>query len=105
MNRNDNVIIRAVDMEDNIIFDKKPTALPLKEELIISDSIKFFNDPEPCMIHRSAVMKRIYLNIIDSLWKLVKDDMELSWSIIPDSVKNYLDIKDEIKYIRIIKDK
>jgi hypothetical protein len=37
--------------------------MPISESTIIAKSIDFFNDPEPCFIHRSAVMMRIYLEI------------------------------------------
>jgi len=34
--------------------------LPVGEAVLISKSIEFFNDPEPCFIHRSAVRARLY---------------------------------------------
>jgi len=33
--------------------------IPIKEDIIIEKSILFFSDPDPCMIHRSAVKSRI----------------------------------------------
>lgn len=39
--------------------------LPLREETVIGLSIEFFNDPEPCMIHRSAVMSRMYMELYE----------------------------------------
>jgi hypothetical protein len=33
--------------------------IPLKDSIIIEKSILFFNDPEPCNIHRTAVRLRI----------------------------------------------
>lgn len=33
--------------------------IPLKDSVIIEKSILFFNDPEPCNIHRTAVQLRI----------------------------------------------
>lgn len=33
--------------------------IPLKESVIKDESIHFFNDPEPCDIHRTAVRLRI----------------------------------------------
>ena len=35
------------------------TDLPLKEEIILEKSEEFFNDPNPCFIHRSAVRVRL----------------------------------------------
>lgn len=42
-------------------------ALPLREDTVIRLSIEFFGDPEPCMIHRSAVMSRMYMELFDYL--------------------------------------
>jgi len=33
--------------------------IPISEEVIIEKSILFFSDPEPCIIHRSAVRSRM----------------------------------------------
>lgn len=41
--------------------------LPLKEEVIIQSSIRFFNDPEPCHIHRNAVSLRLTEEILHEL--------------------------------------
>lgn len=34
--------------------------LPIREEVVLGKSVEFFQDPEPCMIHRSAVLARIF---------------------------------------------
>ncbi len=41
----------------------KFTSLPIKEQVLINKSIEFFGDPEPCFIHRSAVLKRLLAEI------------------------------------------
>ena len=41
----------------------KFTSLPIREQMIINKSIEFFSDPEPCFIHRSAVLKRLLAEI------------------------------------------
>ncbi|MDF2985451.1 MAG: hypothetical protein K0R50_961 [Eubacterium sp.] len=43
----------------------KFTSLPISEQVIINKSIEFFCDPEPCFIHRSAVLKRLLAEIED----------------------------------------
>ena len=60
-------IIRLIDKEGNVLFENRLTALSLKEESIIQKSIEYYSDPEPCMIHRSAVMKSIYMQIYEFL--------------------------------------
>lgn len=59
--------ITFIDNKGKVILEQKLTSLSLREEALISKSIEFFNDPEPCMIHRSAVMKRMYMEISDLL--------------------------------------
>lgn len=49
--------------DNNIIYDGDIYGLPIKDEEVIAGSIEFFNDPEPCMIHRSAVISRYYMRI------------------------------------------
>jgi len=49
-----------------VLFSGDLADLPLKDEWIIKKSIEFFNDPEPCFIHRSAVMIRLLNEIWDS---------------------------------------
>lgn len=38
--------------------------IPLKENMILSKSIQFFDDPEPCHIHRRAVRVRLTEEIL-----------------------------------------
>ena len=58
-----------VHLDDNILFSGDLTDLPLKDEWIIKKSIEFFNDPEPCYIHRGAVTIRLLNEIWDDIIK------------------------------------
>lgn len=42
-----------------ICYDGLLEALPLCESVILQKSIQFFDDPEPCYIHRDAVRIRL----------------------------------------------
>ena len=87
--------------QGEMLVKKKLTALPLKEEFIIKKSIEFFNDPEPCMIHRSAVMKRIYMEINEFFLLVLKDGkQEVLWDNFPSFIKEGLDIQKKIRSIR-----
>ncbi|MEG2375023.1 MAG: hypothetical protein RSB43_11560, partial [Niameybacter sp.] len=43
--------------------------IPIKEAIIIEKSIQFFNDPEPCYIHRGAVYMRINEEVMQIMKK------------------------------------
>lgn len=98
-----NLMVHMVDQEDKLIFQKKITALPLREEVIIENSIKYFDDPEPCMIHRSAVMKRIYMEIQDFFLRELNQQPHccLSWKEVPSEIRSYLELPKEVKYMEI----
>lgn len=38
---------------------------PLPEEIVLMLSVRYFNDPEPCEIHRAAVQKRAMLELTE----------------------------------------
>lgn len=85
---------------DRIILEGKLTSLPLKEEFIISKSIEFFNDPEPCMIHRSAVMKRIFMEIGEYIIQNVKQGKhEVLWEEVTDLFRKAVNLEEKVKYI------
>lgn len=44
---------------ENLIYKGRWDDLPLQENIIIDKSIFYFNDPEPCYIHRDAVRIRL----------------------------------------------
>ena len=48
------------DTESNIIFDDRIDRMAVEEDRVIELSILFYNDPEPCFIHRGAVLSRIF---------------------------------------------
>jgi hypothetical protein len=60
--------------QDALLFEGPLQNLRFSEELIIKKSIQFFHDPEPCFIHRSAVVSRI----LAELDLLLKERPELS---------------------------
>lgn len=84
-----NIIVCFLDSQEKILLEKKLTALPLDEELIKAKSLEFYHDPEPCMIRRSAVMKRLFLELQEFFLK----NTEISWAEFPPEFKRYLDIR------------
>ncbi|OPZ93010.1 MAG: hypothetical protein BWY74_01321 [Firmicutes bacterium ADurb.Bin419] len=58
-------IISFINCNGEIFFRAKITSIPLKEESIVKKCIELFNDSEPCIIHRSFAIKKIYFEIKD----------------------------------------
>lgn len=97
-----NMVLCFLDKDGRILLEKKLTALPLKEDAIIQKSIEFFNDPEPCMIHRSAVMKRIFMELGAFFSKKLEEgNHELLWSEIPEEWKEIIDVDRGVEQIVI----
>ena len=44
---------------ERVLYEGKLKDIPLKETVILEKSVHFFNDPEPCYIHRGAVRVRL----------------------------------------------
>ena len=44
----------TVTCHEAVLYEGYWTELPLAEEIILEKSIEFFNDKEPCAIHRGA---------------------------------------------------
>lgn len=86
--------ISFIDCNDNIICKEKLTSLPLKEECLISKSIELFNDCEPCIIHRTFVMKKIFFEIDEYLSNISKEKgNELNIESVQSGIINYIDLK------------
>ena len=49
----------TVKLNDDILYDGLFDDLPIAEDVMIAKSIEFFNDKEPCSIHRGAVQVRL----------------------------------------------
>lgn len=74
------------------LFRGRISELPLSEKTILGKSMEFFQDPEPCYIHRSAVMMRLYTEISDALGE--------SAGPAPVSLKSYAENGAEIERYR-----
>lgn len=91
------ILITYINKENDEIIEKNLIYMPIKETIVIEKSKQFFNDPEPCMIHRSAVMKRLYMEVYDFLVKIMDDEnAEISWNRLPQYLRDYMDVKGEI---------
>lgn len=69
------------------------TSLPLRDASVLRLSVAFFNDPEPCMIHRSAVMNRMYMELTEHLQQLLHGGVtRLKAADLPEPLAGYLEL-------------
>lgn len=67
--------------------------IPIKEEIIIEKSMTFFNDPEPCYIHRGAVVIRLNEEILEA-FKTVGEDHLVEASSLNKEILGYIELPD-----------
>lgn len=95
-------VLSFIDIHGNVILKERLTELPLKEECVISKSIELFNDSEPCIIHRTYVMKKIIFEIDDYLNNVLKDGKdEILKDEIPENIMQALDINSQVEKVLI----
>ncbi len=58
--------IRVTGM-DRILYTGTLEEIPLKEQVILEKSDEFFNDPNPCFIHRGAVRVRLTAELEEAM--------------------------------------
>ncbi len=49
---------RIADDSGRVLFEEELERLQIDESVVLSLSVEFFDDPQPCEIHRSAVIMR-----------------------------------------------
>lgn len=65
---NNKIIIKTLD--GNILFNGNILDIPIKEDYIIKKSIEIFDDDDPCIIHKSFVIKKI----VEELLEIINND-------------------------------
>jgi hypothetical protein len=90
--------ICITDESGGVLLDKKLTGMPLRESAIIDATKEYYNDPYPCIIRRSAVMKIMFSQIEDML----KDrDLTLPAMIrdLPERFFYLVDLPENARYV------
>lgn len=77
--------------QENKAQDYLRGEIPIKEEAIIKKSLDFFDDPEPCYIHRGAVIMRLNEEIMETLGDY-KEQEKVEASLLPAEVIGYIDL-------------
>ncbi len=71
------LFVRLMNCEGSVLLECSCNRLPLKEKVILEKSVEFFNDPEPCFIHLSAVTARLLSEISEHIDNKLNQGMEL----------------------------
>ncbi|HEX2926451.1 MAG TPA: hypothetical protein VHP38_09390 [Ruminiclostridium sp.] len=93
--------IRFFDNEGGVKLECNFNSLPLKEEKIIEKSIELFNDREPCIIHRSFVMKKLLLEIDDCLQLFSNETGQISLESIPQNIRELMSIGSDVTRLQL----
>jgi hypothetical protein len=70
--------IKIIDQQGHVIFSGNILDLPIQNQYIIKRSIELFDDPDPCIIHKSYVIRKIVEEI--KVLLQVKDQTGISLS-------------------------
>jgi hypothetical protein len=75
------------------LFYSKLTSVPLREDAVLRLSEEFFGDPEPCMIHRSAVMNRMYMELSEYFLNNMNcEKSTFSQAVLPERLVSFIDV-------------
>lgn len=94
------MVFYFIDKESRVISMFKLTSLPVKEEVILEKSMEFWGDPEPCMIHRNAVLSLLFTEIEKSMNADV-----YSIDRLPSCFIRYLKLPPDTIQVKVIVDK
>ncbi|MEX1376246.1 MAG: hypothetical protein AB1Z23_02120 [Eubacteriales bacterium] len=64
-----------LDKDKNVLLETIIKELPINEESIIKKSIDYFNDPEPCIIHKTYSRNSIIFEINDFILDCIDNDV------------------------------
>lgn len=72
---------------DEIIFNGNILDIPIKENYIIKKSIEIFDDDDPCIIHKSFVVKQVVDDLLKQINRKFNCEIKLT------------DFKDKLYYL------
>ena len=89
-----NIEIKIYDKNGEMVYDDRLTSLPVREECIESKSIELFNDSRPCIIHRTFITKKCFLELDSFFRKMIDEDRkEIHINDLPEWVTDILEIR------------
>lgn len=73
--KNKSTIIEIIHNDETIIYKGMLSELPLREEYIVAMSIELFSEKEPCIIYRTHIIKKFFLNFYEALSNIKNSDI------------------------------
>ena len=96
------MVLIFTNKSNNIIMKSDTNSLPLKEEHIINKSVELFNDNDPCIIHKTFCMKKLYLEITEYFDSVCKTGINrILWDEIPIKIHELIDIDKDIFCVQV----
>lgn len=95
--------IRLLGLNDIIIYHGSFLEIPILEEHVLDQCIRFFQDHNPCYIHKTAVINRLTYEVEEYFMNNEEKRMQFSWDEIPENVKKIIKQPQEIRSIVIDK--
>ncbi|ACL75380.1 hypothetical protein [Ruminiclostridium cellulolyticum] len=89
-NKDPKIIVSIFNSDNELLFNGELNSVPIKETVIIKKSIEFFDDHNPCYIHRGAVTVRL-LSEIEAYLKMHREE-DFTVGRHNGSVVDYIDI-------------
>ena len=87
---------------DNIFCDSI-NKIPLKENTVIEKCIEIYNDDEPCFIRKSAIIQRLYCELIDFCEKNIENNIyRIDQENLPHNIIKMINGIEHISYIELI---
>lgn len=87
---------------NRMLAQHRMVGLPIRERQLVERSIELFHDPEPCMIHRSAVTQRIYeefLSFVSS--RIPEQGGAVEWNEIPSRIACCIDLTEPLEVLKV----
>ncbi len=91
-----------IDKKGSTNCECKLNSLPFKDEIIIEKSIELFNDREPCIIHRTYVIKKLMLEVSEYLDEVLPDGKgQITLEEVPVNIRELLNISCDVVKIQL----
>jgi len=89
------MVLIFTNKSSNIIMKSDTDSLPLNEEHIMNKSVELSNDNDPCIIHNTFCMKKLYPEITEYFDSVCKTGINrILWDEIPIKILGLIDIND-----------